>query len=151
MKQKWGKVIGPAAFREWQLHVAVTKDRTNLKQQAKPKGLLKILSSVRPFSWIRSPKVDETATKQSSVHADSIMSWYLALETGRFWLPAQVYNREVHTLLSFIVTSIVELKSLCEWRMRKLLNLQNGHVGFMLSCYDAELSYDAHTDTFSAR
>lgn len=28
---------------------------------------------------------------------------------------------------------------------------QNGHVGFMLSCYDAELSYDSHTDTFNAR
>ncbi|OIW16471.1 hypothetical protein TanjilG_18998, partial [Lupinus angustifolius] len=27
----------------------------------------------------------------------------------------------------------------------------NGHVGFMLSCYDAELSYDPHTDTFQAR
>ncbi|OMP07446.1 hypothetical protein COLO4_07337 [Corchorus olitorius] len=49
------------------------------------------------------------------------MSWYLALETGRFWFPAQVYNRE------------------------------NGHVGFMLSCYDAELSYDPRTDTFQAR
>ena len=29
--------------------------------------------------------------------------------------------------------------------------LQNGHVGFMLSCYDAELRYDARTDTFQAR
>lgn len=29
--------------------------------------------------------------------------------------------------------------------------LQNGHVGFMLSCYDAELSYDPQTDTFQAR
>lgn len=28
---------------------------------------------------------------------------------------------------------------------------QNGHVGFMLSCYDAELSYDPQTDTFQAR
>ncbi|VYS53620.1 unnamed protein product [Arabidopsis thaliana] len=45
----------------------------------------------------------------------------LSLETGRFWFPAQVYNRE------------------------------NGHVGFMLSCYDAELSYDTDTNTFQAR
>ncbi|KAK4408317.1 F-box protein [Sesamum angolense] len=43
------------------------------------------------------------------------MSWYLALESGKFWFPAQVYNRE------------------------------NGHIGFMLSCYDAELSYDQRT------
>lgn len=32
-----------------------------------------------------------------------------------------------------------------------MLFLQHGHVGFMLSCYDAELSYDRRTDTFQAR
>ena len=31
------------------------------------------------------------------------------------------------------------------------LVLQNGHVGFIMSCYDAELTYDCHTDTFAAR
>ncbi|KAG6504374.1 hypothetical protein ZIOFF_036706 [Zingiber officinale] len=29
--------------------------------------------------------------------------------------------------------------------------LQHGHLGFMLSCYDAEVSYDGRTDTFLAR
>lgn len=29
--------------------------------------------------------------------------------------------------------------------------MQNGNVGFMLSCYDAELSYDSSADTFKAR
>lgn len=29
--------------------------------------------------------------------------------------------------------------------------MQNGHVGFLLSCYDAELSYDPQTDTFKAK
>lgn len=29
--------------------------------------------------------------------------------------------------------------------------MQNGHVGFMLSCYDAKLCYDPRTDTFQAR
>ncbi|KAK6925524.1 F-box domain [Dillenia turbinata] len=51
----------------------------------------------------------------------SIMSWYLALEAGKLWFPGQVYNRE------------------------------HGHVGFLLSCYDAELSYDPLTNTFRAR
>ena len=32
-----------------------------------------------------------------------------------------------------------------------LLWMQNGHVGFMLSCYDAQLCYDSSTDTFEAR
>ncbi|PKI50835.1 hypothetical protein CRG98_028742 [Punica granatum] len=49
------------------------------------------------------------------------MAWYLSLESGQLWLPAQVYNRE------------------------------NGHAGFMLSCYDAKIGYDAKTDTFQAR
>ncbi|KAF3453167.1 hypothetical protein FNV43_RR03604 [Rhamnella rubrinervis] len=89
MKQKWGRIIGPAAYREWQWHLAT---RTNLGNP-----------------------------KQGKQKVDSIMAWYLALETGRFCFPAQVYNRE------------------------------NGHVGFMLSCYDAEISYDPRTDTFQAR
>ncbi|KAE8682485.1 F-box protein [Hibiscus syriacus] len=80
VRKKCGRIVGPAAYREWQWHIALRtrKDSNNLKQ-GKPKD-------------------------------DSIMSWFLALQTGRFWFPAQVYNRE------------------------------NGHVGFMLSCYDAELS-----------
>ncbi|XP_071687340.1 F-box protein At2g26850-like [Rutidosis leptorrhynchoides] len=52
---------------------------------------------------------------------DSIMSWYLSLENGNFSFPAQVYNRE------------------------------NGNVGFLLSCYDAKVSYDSQTDSFKAR
>ncbi|GAB4827344.1 hypothetical protein Ancab_034231 [Ancistrocladus abbreviatus] len=51
----------------------------------------------------------------------SIMSWYLSLERGKFWFPAQVYNRE------------------------------NGHARFMLSCYVAELCYNSRTNTFQAR
>ncbi|XP_009350006.1 F-box protein At2g26850 [Pyrus x bretschneideri] len=120
MKMKWGRVIGPAAYREWQWHIASKTDLIDVKQ-GKQKGLMRILSLGWPFSWIRS-KVDDHGSKQrSSLPADSIMAWYLALETGRFWFPAQVYNRE------------------------------NGHVGFVLSCYDAELSYDPRTDTFQAR
>ncbi|KAE8657852.1 Detected protein of unknown function [Hibiscus syriacus] len=58
------------------------KDSSNLKQ-GKPKGLMRIQS-----------KVDDSS-KQCSLPGDSIMSWFLALETCRFWFPAQVYNREV--------------------------------------------------------
>ncbi|GMI81628.1 hypothetical protein like AT2G32560 [Hibiscus trionum] len=50
-----------------------------------------------------------------------VLSFDTTPTMGEFWFPAQVYNRE------------------------------NGHVGFMLSCYDAELSYDSRTDTFQAR
>ncbi|KAE8700242.1 F-box protein [Hibiscus syriacus] len=102
MIKKWGRIIGPAAYREWQWHIALRtrKDSSNLKQ-GKPKGLMGILSIVRPSWWIQS-KVNDSS-KQCSLPDDLIMSWFLALENGRFWFPAQVYNSE------------------------------NGHVGFMLS------------------
>jgi hypothetical protein len=28
---------------------------------------------------------------------------------------------------------------------------QDGHVGYIVSCYDVELIYDSHTDTFQER
>ncbi|KAI9196703.1 hypothetical protein LWI28_026264 [Acer negundo] len=124
MKQKWGKIIGPAAYRDWQWYMASRQDSTNLRQ-SKQRVWMRLISLVRSFSWSRTPKIDDAAAvackQRTSLPVDSIMSWYLALETGCFWFPAQVYNRE------------------------------NGHVGFMLSCYDAKLSYDALTDTFKAR
>ncbi|KAJ6984925.1 hypothetical protein NC653_023039 [Populus alba x Populus x berolinensis] len=121
MKHKWGRVISPAAYREWQWHLASRKDLGSCKQ-GKPKWFMRLLSIFWPSSW-STPKVDpvNNSRQRSSLPVNSIMSWYLALETGKFWFPAQVFNRE------------------------------NGHVGFMLSCYDAELNYDPRTDTFQAR
>ncbi|KAL3580208.1 hypothetical protein D5086_018043 [Populus alba] len=120
MKHKWGRVISPAAYREWQWHLASRKDLGSCKQ-GKPKWFMRLLSIFWPSSW-STPKVDpvNNSRQRSSLPVNSIMSWYLALETGKFWFPAQVFNRE------------------------------NGHVGFMLSCYDAELNYDPRTDTFQA-
>ncbi|KAF8403669.1 hypothetical protein HHK36_011773 [Tetracentron sinense] len=119
MKQKWGRVIGSAAYREWQWHIASRKD-SRVSEQSKQKGFIMSLSCVWPLSLIRS-KIEDSSKHRSSLPVNSIMSWYLYLESGKFWFPAQVYNRE------------------------------HGHVGFMLSCYDAELSYDYRTDTFNAR
>ncbi|XP_047176106.1 F-box protein At2g26850-like [Vigna umbellata] len=121
MKQKWGRVIGEAAYREWKWHVA-SKGNAETLRYARQRSLMRLVSLHWPFSWMRT-KVDTNNTCKQSTYLppDSLMRWYLALETGDFWFPAQVYNRE------------------------------NGHVGFMLSCYDAELSYDPQTDTFQAR
>ncbi|WCJ28976.1 F-box family protein [Euphorbia peplus] len=134
MKQKWGKIIGQAAYREWQFFRA-NSSKGNLginynKLQGRPRGLMKLLSILWPLPWMKSKvdcdydygcDCDHNCDYDKINVVDSIMSWFLALETGKFWFPAQVYNRE------------------------------NGHVGFMLSCYDAELSYDPRTDTFQAR
>uniref|UniRef100_A0A1D1Z4F8 F-box protein At2g32560 n=1 Tax=Anthurium amnicola TaxID=1678845 RepID=A0A1D1Z4F8_9ARAE len=121
MEEKWGRVMGPAAKREWQVYTSSKKDHSVTPPgESKQEGWLGSLSCMWPFSLLRS-KIDSGGNPRSSLPVDSAMSWYLALEGGRFWFPAQVYNRE------------------------------NGHVGFMLSCYDAELSYDRRTDTFHAR
>ncbi|XP_042513041.1 F-box protein At2g32560-like isoform X2 [Macadamia integrifolia] len=125
MEEKWSRVIGPAADREWQWRIACRKDlgvseRCGGGGGGGRKHLVKSLSCAWPLSWIKS-KMENCSKQTSYSPADSIMSLYLSLENGKFWFPAQVYNRE------------------------------NGHVGFMLSCYDAEVSYDSHTDTFHAR
>ncbi|XP_031266295.1 F-box protein At2g32560-like [Pistacia vera] len=119
MKQKWGNLIGDAAYREWQWHI-VSNKRASLKNQTKQNGFFTSLYSLLPFSWIR-PKIENNIEPRSSLPVDSIMACYVSLESGKFWFPAQVYNRE------------------------------NGHAGFMLSCYDAQLSYDSRTNTFRAR
>ncbi|KAL7199398.1 hypothetical protein ACSBR2_021639 [Camellia fascicularis] len=119
MKQKWGRIIGPAAYREWQWHIASRKDSSFL-EQGQRRALMRYLLHLWPLSLIRS-NFDNISKNKSSPPVDSIMSWYLALNTGKFCFPAQVYNRE------------------------------NGHVGFLLSCYEAELCYDPFTNTFQAR
>lgn len=66
-------------------------------------------------------KSDRRGKMSSTLPVESVMALYLSLETGKLWFPAQVFNR------------------------------QNGHAGFLLSCYDAELSYDRHWCNFRAR
>ncbi|KAF2308242.1 hypothetical protein GH714_038076 [Hevea brasiliensis] len=96
------------------------KKEPGLVDQSNQKGFLRSLGTVWSFSWIK-PKFETRNKPSTSLPVDSIMAMYLSLERGKFWFPAQVYNRE------------------------------NGHVGFLLSCYDAQISYDSKTDTFQAR
>lgn len=126
MRGKWGRVIGQAARREWDWYLATRKDNSTtvgacVEKNKKRKRWLGSLSFVWSLSWIKSRLDCNIRPSSQHVLNQSIMSWYLSLETGKFWFPAQVYNRE------------------------------NGHVGFMLSCYDAEVSYDCRTDTFQAK
>lgn len=120
MKNKWARIVGPAAYREWQWHIASRKGSVLFNQGKQKGGLMGYLTHLWPLALIRS-SASNVSKKKNLPQVDSIMYWYIALESGKFWFPAQVYNRE------------------------------NGHVGFILSCYDAELSYDQQTDTFQAR
>ncbi|XP_057801042.1 F-box protein At2g32560-like isoform X2 [Salvia miltiorrhiza] len=112
MESKWGRIIGAAANSEWECYIASRKGLN----QAKHKGLMGYL-----LALIRSAWSGGAGRRTTSSAVDSVMSKYLALESGDFWFPAQVYNRE------------------------------NGHVGFMLSCYDAMVSYDRRSESFNAR
>ncbi|KAJ6852934.1 F-box protein-like isoform X2 [Iris pallida] len=119
MRERWGRVMAARAAKEgWQSYLASSR-----KESGSGNGLAgSAVASPRwfcPCSWFKSGR--RAAGRPARLPADSAMACYLALESGRFWFPAQVYNRE------------------------------NGHVGFMLSCYDAELRYDSITDTFHAR
>ncbi|XP_051134381.1 F-box protein At2g32560-like isoform X2 [Andrographis paniculata] len=116
LNSKWGRIVGPAAaYKQWQLHVASKK--VLFDQQCNPNGLIGYLLTTLFFPLTSNSNSNSNSTSMDS----SIMYCYFALQSGKLWFPAQVYNRE------------------------------NGHVGFMLSCYDAELSYDPKTDTFQAR
>lgn len=96
MKEKWGRVIGPSALREWQWHIASRKRPTHLKALHK-RGLFRSLLTSCTLSWIR-PKSENCGEPKRSLHVDSIKAWYLSLESGKLWFPAQVYNREVISL-----------------------------------------------------
>ncbi|KAL8527388.1 hypothetical protein ACS0TY_005303 [Phlomoides rotata] len=119
MKTKWGRIVGPSAYREWQWYIASRKGSVFFNQ-SNPRGLMAYLNQLWPVALIRS-SFGSISNKNNFPPLNSTMSLYFALESGKFWFPAQVYNRE------------------------------NGHIGFMLSCYDAELRYDQQTDTFEAR
>ncbi|KAJ7976592.1 F-box protein [Quillaja saponaria] len=119
MKQKWGELIGDSAYRQWQCHIASRK-RPSLLDQCSRKSLFMDVNGFWPFLRIRS-KSEKRRQSRSSFSDDSMKAWYLSLESGELWFPAQVYNRE------------------------------NGNAGFMLSCYDAQISYVSQTDTFQAR
>ncbi|KAG9132404.1 hypothetical protein Leryth_008338 [Lithospermum erythrorhizon] len=121
MNHKWRKVVGPAAYGKWQLDIVYEKE-SSFFNPAKEKGLINYLSKLWPIALVRSSCNNNRSNSMRTKNynpIDSVM--YLALESGKFWFPAQVYKRE------------------------------NGHFGFMLSCYDAELRYDRKTDTFQAR
>ncbi|KAL2895861.1 hypothetical protein RDABS01_000859 [Bienertia sinuspersici] len=80
-------------------------------------GFFGSIYSFWPLSLLISrPKSGDRSEVKGCLPPDSIMGWYLSLESGDFRFPAQ-----------------------------------NGHDGFVLSCYDAELNYNSKSDTFHAR
>lgn len=100
MQNKWSKIVGPAAYKEWQWYVA-TGQGLVCSNQGKQNSLAGYLTHLWPIVLIRSSFSSGTK-KRNFPQVDSLMSWYTALESGKFWFPAQVYNREVWMLVDFL-------------------------------------------------
>ncbi|PUZ54316.1 hypothetical protein GQ55_5G121400 [Panicum hallii var. hallii] len=136
LRAKWGRVLGATARKEWEAELRARVARASAPRPPRRRSWVDSLACAWPFSWIacRWLKGDATpapaavaaepapAPAPAAPPTNTMAAWYRALECGEFWFPAQVYNRE-----------------------------QDGHVGFVLSCYDAHLRYDRRTDTFTAR
>ncbi|KAL6525634.1 hypothetical protein OROHE_015941 [Orobanche hederae] len=120
MKKKWGGVIGDAAYREWRRRLACRRADHGLRH-CRAQSKFQLFSGFFDFFGSESELMERKRELRCSLTGNSVMYCYLALENGKFWFPAQVFNRE------------------------------NGHVGFVLSCYDAQLSYGSTTNNFVAR
>lgn len=88
MKQKWGEVIGDAAYREWQSQISSRRALEFLHFSERRSRFL-LLPSLFGYRSVMKEK------RRSFSPTNSVMSCYIALESGKFWFPAQVFNREV--------------------------------------------------------
>ncbi|KAJ7976596.1 F-box protein [Quillaja saponaria] len=88
--QKWGKVIGDNAYREWKWHLEKRK-RQNLLNQGIQNGSLGSLEGVWPDLCLGS-YLEHRGQSSSLIADDSIMAWYISLHSGKLWFPAQVYS-----------------------------------------------------------
>lgn len=95
MKEKWGELIGSAAYKEWQCYIGSRNKGSLLDNSSKRRDLFGKFSKIRELLWNRSKGNEDNSKVGHSTEMSSIMDWYLALETGKFWFPAQVFNREV--------------------------------------------------------
>ena len=92
---KWGKILGPAAHREWKRYLSSSSRHLDSSPRHQtghhPLGFDTIISCLRSISSL----LRDGDRQKKALPVDSTMSFYVSLETGRFWFPAQVYNREV--------------------------------------------------------
>ncbi|KOM38733.1 hypothetical protein LR48_Vigan03g211500 [Vigna angularis] len=93
IKQKWGRLLGEAAYQEWQWHttkIANTQSILSLQQQNQS-GSCGSFSGVWPFINFHSYLENFIDFITLFKHC-SKMALYICLESGRFWFPAQMYK-----------------------------------------------------------
>lgn len=87
LKHKWGRVIGDIAYREWKSNIALKKKEA-LSDFSDQNGIFRL------FSFYKL-KRDRREKLRTALPLESIMSLYQSLESGKYWFPGQVINREV--------------------------------------------------------
>ncbi|KAI4353075.1 hypothetical protein L6164_002050 [Bauhinia variegata] len=102
IKEKWGRVIGDVAYKEWQWHLTKEKEE-NLLNQHIQNGSLGSISGVWPNICLGSFLEDFGQLISCSRKNNFMRSMYISLESGKFWFPAQIYRGLVlcNALLSY--------------------------------------------------
>ncbi|RDX62854.1 F-box protein, partial [Mucuna pruriens] len=93
VKQKWGKVIGDVAYKEWQWHITTAKDKgiNQFNQHNNHNGSLGSFSGTWPMLYLRS-YLEDCGHLNSSLANSFMMTLYFSLLNGKFWFPAQIYR-----------------------------------------------------------
>ncbi|QCE05469.1 transcriptional corepressor LEUNIG_HOMOLOG-like isoform X1 [Vigna unguiculata] len=95
IKEKWGRVIGDAVYKEWEWHIAIAKDGVLLNNQhTNQTGSMGSFSGVWPNLCLGS-YLEHFKLLNGKNSNNFMMSLYFSLETGSFWFPAQVYKELV--------------------------------------------------------
>ena len=114
IKQKWGRLLGDAAYHEWQWHTTKFANTQSIfSLQHNQTGSCGSFSGVWPFlnfhSYLENFTDFITLFKNCSK-----MALYICLESGRFWFPVQLYkvNLTDNNLYIYIyITLLQEVKT----------------------------------------
>nr|KYP48923.1 F-box protein At2g32560 family [Cajanus cajan] len=97
IKEKWGRVIGEAVYKEWEWHITIAKQGNLLNQRTNNQiRSLGSFSGVWPNLYLGSYLEDHKALNGQRSN-NFFMSLYFSLESGIFWFPAQVYKVKLAT------------------------------------------------------
>ncbi|KAI5393270.1 hypothetical protein KIW84_060403 [Lathyrus oleraceus] len=90
LKNKWGRVIGEAVYKEWHLHVTKAKEGNHGTNNQN--GSFGSFVGVWPNLYLCSYLQDSSLVINNQWSNHFMMSLFFSLERGRFWFPAQVYK-----------------------------------------------------------
>ncbi|XP_052729969.1 F-box protein At2g26850 isoform X2 [Vigna angularis] len=128
IKQKWGRVIGDAVYKEWKRHVAIAKDGVLLKNQhTNQTASMGSFSGVWPNLFLASYLEDFKVLNGQNSN-NFMMSLYFSLENGSFWFPAEVYMDLV------IYNALVSYDSQSNTFQARYQNRDWGFLGRNIQC-----------------